>query len=456
MKGTAASSWARLRGWRTSTATALGCAATLAIGGVVAGGAVGAGTPGPALAQLDWVVGILNGSSPPSTAELRRHFAPGFLQAVPPQELLIALYPTWSGRPVTIRAISEARPTTAEGTLATRHASFQVSIQVEPGGTHEIIGLRLQPLAASAASWHEVDRSLRELGAHAALYVGLANGDTLHALNASTPLAIGSAFKLYVLGALAQAIAQGRAGWQQRLAISAAHKSLPTVGMALDPPGSRRTLSDFAAQMIAASDNTAADHLIARLGRTQVEQQLRALGNRTPGLDEPFLTARELFALKLAAPARLRNGYSAGDSVHRRALLRQVDDLTPTLHEERDWTTPRLIGRIEWFASAADLGRAIATLVARSRTPVLAPLRTILAINPGLALPRSAWHYVAFKGGSEPGVLSMTWYLERHDGARFTVSLIVNDPRRQIDEATAEAVAEAVIAKLATESVPER
>jgi hypothetical protein len=85
---------------------------------------------------------------------------------------------------------------------------------------------------------------------------------------------------------------------------------------------------------------------------------------------------------------------------------------------------------------------------------VLAPLRTILAINPGLELPRSVWHYVAFKGGSEPGVLSRTWYLERRDGARFTVSLIVNDPRRQIDEATAEAVAGAVIAKLATESVP--
>jgi hypothetical protein len=275
-------------------------------------------------------------------------------------------------------------------------------------------------------------------------------------MDASTPLAIGSGFKLYVLGALAEAIAEGRASWQQQLAISRAHKSPPAVGMATDAPGSRHTLRDFAAQMIAASDNTAAEHLIARLGRRAVERQLVALGNLTPRLDEPFLTPRELFALKLAAPARLRLAFAAGDSARRRALLRRVDALSPTLREARAWTTPRLIGRIEWFASAADLSRAIGRLVARSETPRLAPLKTILALNPGLVLPRAVWHYVAFKGGSEPGVVSMTWYLERRDGARFTVSLIVNDPRRHIDEAAAAALAGSVIARLATETVPSR
>ena len=85
----------------------------------------------------------------------------------------------------------------------------------------------------------------------------------------------------------------------------------------------------------------------------------------------------------------------------------------------------------------------------RSEQPALAPLRAILSINPGIALDHTLWPYVAFKGGSEPGVLSMTWYLERSTGARFVVSIIVNDPRRPVDEAAAISVAQAVIALLA-------
>ena len=31
------------------------------------------------------------------------------------------------------------------------------------------------------------------------------------------------------------------------------------------------------------------------------------------------------------------------------------------------------------------------------------------------------WPYVAFKGGSEPGVLTLAWYAEREDGRAFVV-----------------------------------
>jgi hypothetical protein len=134
---------------------------------------------------------------------------------------------------------------------------------------------------------------------------------------------------------------------------------------------------------------------------------------------------------------------------HRSDVAAACSTSKETLATARAWTTPRLITTIEYFASASDLSRAIAGLVARSEMPRLAPLKTILAINPGMAFDHSVWPYVGFKGGSEPGVLGMTWYLERRDGVRFTVSMIVNDPRREIDEAAAETVAQAVIAKLA-------
>jgi hypothetical protein len=132
-----------------------------------------------------------------------------------------------------------------------------------------------------------------------------------------------------------------------------------------------------------------------------------------------------------------------------RALLARVDALTPTLAEATDWTSPREIERLEWFASPAELATAMTRLVGEAARPGLAPLRTILSLNPGVELDRSLWRYVAYKGGSEPGVLSLTWYLRRNDGHAFVLSIIVNDPHRDIDTFSAVTDALAAIALLA-------
>ena len=162
-----------------------------------------------------------------------------------------------------------------------------------------------------------------------------------------------------------------------------------------------------------------------------------------------MLTTRELFALKLAAPAALREAFAAASTAERRRLLPRIDALVPTLASGNGWTAPRSIDTLEWFASPADLAHAIAALVAEARDPALRPVRAILAINPGVQVDRKQWSYVGFKGGSEPGVLSMTWYLEREDGRAFVLSIVVNDTRHDIDAAAAVNVAESAIALLA-------
>jgi beta-lactamase class A len=208
-------------------------------------------------------------------------------------------------------------------------------------------------------------------------------------------------------------------------------------------------LRHYAEQMISVSDNTAADHLIGRLGRSAVEAELAALGNGATARNEPFLTTREMFALKLTAPASLRRAFATANPAGRRRLLARVDALEPTIQSATGWTQPRSINRIEWFASPADLGHAIAALVSRARQPRLRPLRSILAMNPGIQLDRAHWPYVGFKGGSEPGVLSLTWYLQRGDGRTFVLSFVINDSRHDIDAAAALAVAQAALGRLA-------
>ena len=113
------------------------------------------------------------------------------------------------------------------------------------------------------------------------------------------------------------------------------------------------------------------------------------------------------------------------------------------------WTAPRFINTIEWFASPADLARAIGLLVAQSRRPGLGPVSQILAINPGIPFDPATWPYVAYKGGSEPGVISTTWYLRRSDGRAFVLSIVLNDPHGGISTSAEVSVAQAAANLLA-------
>ena len=84
-----------------------------------------------------------------------------------------------------------------------------------------------------------------------------------------------------------------------------------------------------------------------------------------------------------------------------------------------------------------------------ARRPSSAPIRSILARNPGITPEAATWRYVGFKGGSEPGVLSLVWLLERSDGRAFALALVLNDPDQVIDEVAAVALAEGVVELLA-------
>ena len=214
------------------------------------------------------------------------------------------------------------------------------------------------------------------------------------------------------------------------------------------PAGARFSLRDSAEQMIPVSDNTAADHLIERLGRAAVEARADRAG--TAGRAQRAVPDRAGAVRAEARRARIATErFADAGPARRRALLPRVDALVPTLATADGWTAPRAIDRLEWFASPADLAHAIAILVDRSRDPKLRPLRAILSLNPGVELDRKVWPYVAYKGGSEPGVISLTWYAERKDGRAFVLPLVVNDTRRDVDATAAIAVAQSAFDLLA-------
>jgi hypothetical protein len=101
------------------------------------------------------------------------------------------------------------------------------------------------------------------------------------------------------------------------------------------------------------------------------------------------------------------------------------------------WSNPIDIQSLEWFASVSELSNAMVTLRDMSQRSGLEPVADILSINPGIEFDPEVWTYVGFKGGSEPGVLNLTWVLERADGRWFTLSVTLNDLDNPIDEMAA-------------------
>lgn len=89
--------------------------------------------------------------------------------------------------------------------------------------------------------------------------------------------------------------------------------------------------------------------------------------------------------------------------------------------------------KIEWFASAADMCRVMNWL--RQQTEGDKTARQILAINPGsgLSIPRDKWQYVGFKGGSEPGVLNMTYLLQSTKGDWYALCVGWNNKQAPLE-----------------------
>jgi beta-lactamase class A len=168
-------------------------------------------------------------------------------------------------------------PDTLAAVAAFGSVELQVSIAVDGAGLISGLALTLyQPPPASSA---QVDRELAALAPDVSLLaarVSPGGGCTpVHQVAASAARPLGSMFKLFVLGALAQRVAAGRVSWNQDLTVTAPLKSLPSGQLQNDPDGTQVPVQDTAAKMISISDNTAANMLINLVGQSAVQAQDR-------------------------------------------------------------------------------------------------------------------------------------------------------------------------------------
>ncbi len=405
----------------------------------------------PAGQQAAWFVAA-TGRLPITPTQATQHFDTTFLANVPVTELNGLL--SQSG-PARVTSIVSSAATAIVFDVMAGHQSFTVSLGVDSSG--KIGALRLAPATAVSGtatavsgtatapgvptSWAAVDAQVQKAVPVARMLVArLDNGScqTAHAVDATTLAPTGSAFKLFVLDALATAVADGKISWTQQLTVTNAVKSLPSGSLQNAAAGTKVTVQQAAALMISISDNTAADMLIGLVGKPAVEQAMRSIGIADPERNIPFLTTKELFALKLSNYPVLAQQYLKLDQAGRTAFLAStVDKISMSSLNLKPWTTPRDQDTLEWFASPTDICRTYAALVNLAKNPKLAPIRMILsANNGGLNLPPATWPTEWFKGGSEIGVLTLNYLVTDKSGRTWVVSLMTENPNAPIPDST--------------------
>lgn len=287
-----------------------------------------------------------------------------------------------------------------------RFANGTVPARISLDSSGRIVGLLFQqPTISDPATMQQ--RVLELIAALPGTVSVLVTRDDAEAVavNADRPLAVGSAFKLAVLNALQGQVASGERAWADLVPLRAAWRSLPSGVLQATLPGTPFALTSYAALMMSISDNTATDALIAIVGRGNVE--------RYGAANVPFLTTREAFVLKDPANADLLARWRTGETAAHRAVLAEAA-ARPMPSADLFQTGPQATD-VEWFFSTRQLCGLIEAVAALPA----------MQLNPGLADP-TAWRSVAYKGGSEPGVLNLTHRLTAQDGSTRCVSVTWN------------------------------
>ena len=385
------------------------------------------------------VVAVINGE-----IEAEEVFSDSFFDDVPPDRLRAISQQLTSqfGAAISVETLEPVSGSRARIEIRMERAIAGGGIAIDPAAQNRGSELLLRGFEPVDDSAEKICADLGALPGDAnALFARLDRLDQpVLAVNAERQLALGSAFKLYVLSALAEAVEAGDFAWDEVVALT--EKSFPSGQMQDWPQGAPVTLHTLATMMISISDNTATDQLIEVLGRERIEGELIVSGNSDPSRTLPFLNTRQLFALRGVSDETIER-YRAADNAGQRAILaglREGDVSEQRLQEVFSGGTPGAID-IEWFASPRDLA-ALLDRLAEHETA-----RGVIAVN--THLPDrivSNWEYVGYKGGSEPGVLNLTWLLRDEAGHYWIATVGWNDPDAAVELDTLELIAQRILA----------
>ncbi|MDM7957068.1 serine hydrolase [Blastomonas sp.] len=374
------------------------------------------------------VLALLQGTAEPATI-----FTPAFLTAVPPDQLATVLVQlnTQFGDASAVDAIQPMDARSARVDIRFDKAIITFTIGVQDS---KLSGLFVTGSRTQGDTLEQITADIAALPGRSGFVVQKltdAGTETIASHAAEERFAIASVFKLYVLAEIDRAVRAGERRWDDVLPL--AQKSHPSGITQAWPDKAPMTLQSLATLMISISDNSATDTLIAAIGQTKLAAIVRASGHARPSDMIPLLPTQAVTGLKMPANAALRDRFLAADDAGQTAILAQAGDTLslPKLDLSVYTGGPNQIDTVEWFASPADIARLLAMLE-REGDPVT---RAILTVNAGIAPVNAArWAYLGYKGGSEPGIMAMSFLAHSPADERYIVSAVANNPAADIDQ----------------------
>jgi beta-lactamase class A len=373
--------------------------------------------------------------------EPQAYFAPSFLAAVP-KEQVAQLTRQLVAQNGSVQGIEATKPTSDLGgdiDIAYERAIIHAQLAVSPTAPNKVIGLLITAVVPRGDGVAKLDADVRGLPGAAGLLITRIDKalPPILAVNSDAQFAVGSEFKLWVLAEAARQVASKQRRWADVIPLGP--PSLPSGMTQSWPSGSPLTMHSLATLMISISDNTATDTLLRGLGRSNVNSIVRISGHSQPDRTLPVLTTIEAFSLKMKAASDLRLALSQGSEASNLRLLEQsAKRLNLAAMDNRELAEgPRYIDSVEWFASPADIARTLNWLRINGGKEALSILAINRPLGPGTI---SRFGYVGYKGGSETGVMAMSYLIQTKSGDWYAVSGSWNNMQAAVDQNRFEAL----------------
>lgn len=364
------------------------------------------------------------------------YFAPSFLAVVPTAQLksLSEQFIAQHGKPLKVTGIERQGPTGATIKIEYEKAIATADISVEAAAPNKVVGLLIKGFELKGDSPQKIDADFAKLAGTSGYLIEKIGADGHHqqiaGRNVRQQFAIASTFKLYVLAELAAQVKSSKLSWADVVTLTEnSYSSSATQGWPRTTPVTLQTLATW---MISVSDNAATDALIRVLDREAIEERLATIGHGDPDKALPLLTTVEAFALK--SNAGLRTQFQKADEAGQRALLRdKADDLGyKDINLVELGSGPVAIDSIEWFGAPTD----VTALLDHIRQSGGQTTLDVMAVNKGVApATASKWQYLGYKGGSEPGVISMSFLAQSKAGDWYAITGSWNNPAKEVDNA---------------------
>lgn len=407
----------------------------------------------PTTDQLAWLLSELDAGENTTTAEVQAHFVPGFdpvtirdfindvLRVSYPNATIIDVIGV---TPVMLTAVIDGDSGPASSGFLQFGAEFT--------GTQLINFIQVSDFFGSVQFPDDMNLTLEQavdefqtLGTENSLFAGFINDagqcEAIIERDSTTLRALGSVFKMWVLGGVASDIEGSLINRGDNVTLVAAERA---AGGTINnvPLGTNFSVQEMATLMMAISDNTATDHLHELVGRDLIGNIVQLYGVNDPDILLPFLNISEQFHVFTRFDLPTANSYVNGTEMFQEQfLMNSIEPEGPSFPVNFPFFHDSLLTDGSWRASAVDICQTLAGLretgAANDAFTLVNEAMGSQSAQPGI---RNVWDRVWYKGGSlESGatglhVLANAWLLENSgEFPPFVVVALANNPAGGID-----------------------